>query len=67
MKPNIELIKQMTADRKWSMRSLAVRMGISHTEVSRLFSGKNIGGKKSMSGLIKVFKEVPFDQLFILD
>lgn len=67
MKPNIELIKAELAKRNWSGSKLAMKMGVSRMEVSRLLRGERIGGKKCIGGLIKAFPEIPIEQLFFLE
>lgn len=64
MKPNIELIKAELEKRNWSGSKLAMKMGVSRMEVSRLLRGERIGGKKCIGGLIKAFPEIPIEQLF---
>lgn len=66
MKPNMELIHQLVRQKGWSGSQLAKRMGVSRTEANRLLSGKRIGGKKCIGGLIRAFPDVPIDQLFFL-
>ncbi|MCD8108440.1 MAG: helix-turn-helix domain-containing protein [Phascolarctobacterium sp.] len=67
MKPNIELIKAELEKRNWSGSKLAMKMGVSRMEVSRLLRGERIGGKKCIGGLIKAFPEIPIEQLFFLE
>lgn len=67
MRPNTELIKAELVKRKWSGSQLALKMGLSRMEVSRLLRGKRIGGKKCIGGLIKAFPDIPMEQLFFLD
>ncbi|MPM61270.1 hypothetical protein SDC9_108128 [bioreactor metagenome] len=67
MRPNIEYIKKELESRKWSGSQLAIKMGVSRMEVSRLLRGERIGGKKCIGGLIKAFPNVSFEQLFFLD
>ncbi len=67
MKPNIALIQSELQKRNWSGSKLAMKMGVSRMEVSRLLRGERIGGKKCIGGLIKAFPEIPIDQLFFLD
>lgn len=67
MRPNIELVKEELARRNWSGSKLAMKMGVSRMEVSRLLRGEHIGGKKCIGGLIKAFPEIPIDKLFFLD
>lgn len=43
---------------------LAMRMGVSRMEVSRLLRGKRIGGKKRIGGLIKAFPDADMNELF---
>lgn len=67
MKPNIEYIKREMERRKWSGSKLAMKMGVSRMEVSRLLRGKRIGGKKCIGGLIKAFPDADMSELFFLD
>lgn len=67
MKPNIELIKAELEKRNWSGSKLAMKMGVSRMEVSRLLRGERISGKKCIGGLIKAFPEIPIEQLFFLE
>jgi transcriptional regulator with XRE-family HTH domain len=67
MKPNIEYIRKEMARRKWTGSQLAMKMGISRMEVSRLLRGKRVGGKKCIGGLIKAFPSADFNDLFFLD
>ena len=63
MRPNIEFIKSEMERHKWSGSQLAMKMGVSRMEVSRLLRG----GKKCIAGLMKAFPDVPFETLFFLD
>lgn len=67
MKPNVELIKKELEKKGWSGSKLAMRMGVSRMEVSRLLRGERVGGKKCIGGLIKAFPDIPIDTLFFLD
>lgn len=67
MKPNIEYVKQEMERRKWTGSQLAMKMGISRMEVSRLLRGKRVGGKKCIGGLIKAFPDAELKDLFFLD
>lgn len=67
MRPNTERIKAELAKKKWSGSQLALKMGISRMEVSRLLRGQRVGGKKCIGGLIKAFPDIPIDELFFLD
>ena len=67
MSPNIELIQSELKKRNWSGSRLAMKMGVSRMEVSRLLRGEHIGGKKCIGGLIKAFPDIPIDQLFFLE
>ena len=67
MRPNIPLIKEELERRQWSGNKLAMKMGISRMEVSRLLRGQRVGGKKSIGGLIKAFPDIPIERLFFLD
>lgn len=67
MRPNIERIKQELDRRNWSGSQLAMKMGVSRMEVSRLLRGQRVGGKKCIGGLIKAFPQIPIDELFFLD
>ena len=46
MKPNIEYIKKEMELHKWTGSRLAMKMGVSRMEVSRLLRGERVGGKK---------------------
>lgn len=67
MRPNIERIKLELDQRNWSGSQLAMKMGVSRMEVSRLLRGQRVGGKKCIGGLIKAFPQIPIDELFFLD
>lgn len=67
MKPNIEYIKQEMERHKWTGSQLAMKMGVSRMEVSRLLRGKRVGGKKCIGGLIKAFPDADLKDLFFLD
>lgn len=67
MKPNIEYIKNEMVRHKWTGNQLAVKMGVSRMEVSRLLRGKRVGGKKCIGGLIKAFPDADLNELFFLD
>lgn len=67
MKPNIELVKKLIKEKGWSISNLAIRMGVSRMEAGRLLSGKRVGGKKCIGGLIKAFPNVDLNELFFLD
>ena len=64
MKPNIEYIKIEMERHKWSGSQLAMKMGVSRMEVSRLLRGKRVGGKKCIGGLIKAFPDADINELF---
>jgi len=64
MKPNIEYIKQEMERHKWTGSQLAMKMGVSRMEVSRLLRGKRVGGKKCIGGLIKAFPDADLKDLF---
>jgi len=67
MKPNINYIRKEMDRRKWTGSQLAMKMGVSRMEVSRLLRGKRVGGKKCIGGLIKAFPDADFNDLFFLD
>lgn len=67
MRPNIEFIRKEMERRKWTGNQLAMKMGVSRMEVSRVLRGKRIGGKKCIGGLIKAFSDVELKDLFFLD
>ena len=67
MKPNIEYIKNEMVRHKWTGSQLAVKIGVSRMEVSRLLRGKRVGGKKCIGGLIKAFPDADLNELFFLD
>ena len=64
MKPNIEYVKQEMERRKWTGSQLAMKMGVSRMEVSRLLRGRRVGGKKCIGGLIKAFPDAELKDLF---
>jgi len=66
MKPNMELVHKLVKEKGWSASNLALRMGISRMEASRLLNGKRVGGKKCIGGLIKAFPTIPLNELFFL-
>jgi transcriptional regulator with XRE-family HTH domain len=51
----------------WSGNRLAMKMGVSRMEVSRLLRGQRVGGKKCIGGLIKAFPDTPLETLFFLE
>lgn len=67
MRPNIDYIKAEMKKRNWSGSKLAMKMGISRMEVSRILRGEHVGGKKCIAGLIKAFPDAPLETLFFLD
>lgn len=67
MKPNLEYIKKEMERHKWTGSQLAMKMGVSRMEVSRILRGKRIGGKKCIGGLIKAFPDADMDKLFFFD
>ena len=67
MKPNIEYVKQEMERRKLTDSHLAMKMGVSRMEVSRLLRGRRVGGKKCIGGLIKAFPNAELKDLFFLD
>lgn len=67
MKPNIEYIKQKMEQHKWTGSQLAIKMGVSRMEVSRILREKRVGGKKCIGGLIKAFPDADLKDLFFLD
>ena len=64
MKPNIEYIKQEMERHKWTGSQLAIKIGVSRIEVSRLLRGKRVGGKKCIGGLIKALPDADLKDLF---
>lgn len=64
MKPNIDFIKAEMDKHHWSGSQLAMKMGVSRMEVSRLLRGKRVGGKKCIGGLIRAFPNASLDDLF---
>lgn len=64
MRPNIEYLNKLKQERGWSNTQLAIKIGISRMEVSRLLRGVRVGGKKTIGGLINAFPDVPLDKLF---
>ncbi|NJP41655.1 helix-turn-helix transcriptional regulator [Oscillospiraceae bacterium HV4-5-C5C] len=67
MRPNIDYIKAEMKKRNWSGSKLAMKMGISRMEVSRILRGEHVGGKKCIAGLINTFPDSPLETLFFLD
>ena len=67
MKPNIEYIKKEMELHKWTGSRLAMKMGVSRMEVSRLWRGDRVGGKKCIGGLIKAFPDADLKELFFGD
>jgi transcriptional regulator with XRE-family HTH domain len=67
LRPNIEYLNKLKQERGWSNTQLAIKIGISRMEVSRLLRGVRVGGKKTIGGLINAFPDVPLDKLFFLD
>jgi transcriptional regulator with XRE-family HTH domain len=67
MKPNIEYIREIMRRKNWTNSQLAMKIGVSRMEVSRLMRGIRIGGKKTIGGLIKAFPDEPLEKLFFLD
>ena len=67
MKPNINFIRNAMEAHHWSGSQLALKMGVSRMEVSRLLRGQRIGGKKCIGGLIKAFPKASMEELFFLD
>ena len=64
MRPNIEYVKSEMERRQWTGGQLALKMGVSRMEVSRLLRGKRVGGKKCIGGLIKAFPDADIKDLF---
>lgn len=67
MRPNVDYIKSELERKNWFGSQLALRMGVSRMEVSRLLRGKRVGGKKCIGGLIKAFPDAALEDLFFLD
>ena len=67
MKPNIEYIKQEMEQHKWTGSQLAMKMGVSRMEVSRLLRGKRDGGKQCIGGRIKAIPDADLNDLFFLN
>lgn len=67
MRPNIQRIKSEMEQRNWTGSKLALKMGVSRMEVSRILRGKRDGGKKCIGGLMKAFPEIPLLELFFFD
>jgi hypothetical protein len=48
LRPNIEYLNKLKQERGWSNTQLAIKIGISRMEVSRLLRGVRVGGKKTI-------------------
>ncbi|MCL6612043.1 MAG: helix-turn-helix transcriptional regulator [Peptococcaceae bacterium] len=47
-----------------SLRKAAKDMGISHSYLSKVLTGKREPGKKFIDGILAAFKEIKFEEIF---
>jgi len=60
-----EKVSKLVKDKYSSLRKAAKAMGISHSYLSKVLTGKREPGRKFIDGMLVVFKEIKFEELFI--
>lgn len=63
---NIEYLKELMMKKRWSVRQLALKSGLSSATVSRILTGKRGAGTRALAGIRKAFPDEPLDKLFFL-
>ncbi|MBO7744164.1 MULTISPECIES: helix-turn-helix domain-containing protein [Paenibacillus] len=64
---NIETIRQIMEQKGWDEKKLAAEIGVSRTQVYRVFRGQRAPGNEFIAGLISVFKSTSLKKLFHLN
>lgn len=59
-----EKVSNLIAGEYPSLRRAARDMGISHSYLSKVLTGKREPGRKFIGGMLAVFKEVKFEEIF---
>lgn len=64
LKVDIEKLSALIAGKYSSQRTAARAMGISHSYLSKVLSGKRRPGKKFIDGILEDFKDIKYEELF---
>ncbi len=64
---NTEYVKEMMAEKGWTIGQLSQRSGISKAQLSRILHNKRGAGARTVRGLIKAFPDADKEKLFFLD
>ena len=59
-----EKVVRLIAGEYSSLRKAAKAMGISHSYLSKVLSGKREPGSKFIHGLLATFKEISYEEIF---
>lgn len=62
---DIEKVSRIIAGEYSSLRAAASAIGISHSYLSKVLTGKREPGRKFIDGILVTFKEVRFEEIFI--
>ncbi len=60
-----EKVSALIAGEYPSLRKAAKDMGINHSYLSKVLTGKREPGRKFIDGILAVFKDVKFEEIFI--
>ncbi|MFZ5597761.1 MAG: helix-turn-helix domain-containing protein [Bacillota bacterium] len=60
----IEVVTELIMSRYPSFRKAAAALGISHSYLSKVLSGKREPGRKFIDGILADFKGVKFEEIF---
>lgn len=61
---DIKKVSDLIAREYPSLRRAARDMGISHSYLSKVLNGKREPGRKFIDGMLAVFKEIKFEEIF---
>lgn len=64
---NTKYVKEMIAEKGWTIGQLSQRSGISKAQLSRVLNNKRGAGARTVQGLIKAFPNADIKKLFFLD
>ena len=64
---NTKYVKEMIAEKGWTIGQLSQRSGISKAQLSRGLNNKRGAGARTVQGLIKAFPNADIKKLFFLD
>ena len=64
---NADYIKKLMDDKNYTIGNLAIKSGISKSQLSRILRYKRGIGSKTLAGLIKAFPDADIKQIFFDD